>query len=93
MRAGTISAAADKADDLTLTHALTGRNGNPAHMPVSSFITIAVIDTYIASITAVPTGNLYRSHRTGVNRFAEFNSNVNPGMPVVTATDRPVRPP
>ena len=76
MRSGTISAAADKADDLTLTHALTGRNGNPAHMPVSSFITIAVIDTYIASITAVPTGNLYRSHRTGVNRFAEFNSNV-----------------
>lgn len=57
MRAGTISAAADKADDFTLTHALTGRNGNPAHMPVSSFITIAVIDTYIASITAVPTGN------------------------------------
>lgn len=66
MRAGTISAAADKADDLTLTHALTGRNGNPAHMPVSSFITVAVIDTYIASITAVPTGNLYRPHRTGV---------------------------
>lgn len=93
MRTGAVTAAAHKADDLAFAYALPRRYSQAAHMSVSRFITVAMVDTYITAITAVPASHLYRAHSTGINRFAKVNSDINARMPVVTTTDRPLRPP